>query len=668
MPDQRRRSGAEEPSDAELGMDRPISRRDFFDGASAAAAGAAAAAALAGCAPGERDWSVGPKRPVPAAEGTSYPPTMQGMRGSTEQALSIPHTIRDGRLGSVVDTGSVKALDEHYDLVVVGAGISGLAAARFFKDRHPEAKILLLDNHDDFGGHARRNEFTAEGRDQVLIGYGGTQSIDTPSIYSEAAMGLLTSLGIETERFEQFFDEGFYDRWQLAQEGDAVFLRAEEFDTDHLAVRSSEETPVAQWLKDAPLSQEARDQLTALMEEPEDWLPGLSGPEKQERLAQLTYADYIRDIAGMGDEVAAFMETITSDEWGVPASAWGALDAWGEGLPGFDGLGLDDSEPSPLNCFSLKRFWDYDDPYIFHFPDGNASVARLLVHSLIPESVPGSAKLDMESVVLAEFDYAQLDREEHDVRIRLQAPCTRIEHDGTPESAERVFVTYYRPGGLLRVTADRVVHAAWHVMGRYLLPEASGDQRRAFADGSKQPLLYCNVVVRNWQPWVELGVRHIRFTGGDWAVAQLDYPVSMGGYEHTRDPGEPVIVQMISAPTPAGKSLKQGAITARHAILKRSFESYERSIRQTLNRALGDGGFDAARDILAITVNRWGHGYAREYARPGDAFWPEGPTPAEIARTRIGRIAIANSDSGPNAYTDMAIDQAHRAIEELEGR
>src|SRR5690606_21140539 len=279
---------------------------------------------------------------------------------------------------------------------------------------------------------------------------------------------------------------------------------------------------------------------------------------------------------------------------------------------------------------------------------------------------PDADELDMEGVVLAEFDDSRLDEEGQDVRLRLQSPCTGLAHDGSPSSAERVFVTYHRDGGLHRVTAGHVVMAAWHVMGKYLMQELPSAQRRAMTDASKQPLVYANVVVRNWQPWVELGMRHIRFTGGDWAVAQLDYPVSMGGYEHPEDPSEPIIIQMISAPSPGDMSLRQGAVHARHELLRRPFESFERSIRQTLNRALGDGGFDAARDIEAITVNRWGPASAREYTRRWDSFWPNGPTPAEAARKRLGRITIANSDAAPNAYTDTAIDQAHRAVEELD--
>ncbi|CAM3700257.1 NAD(P)/FAD-dependent oxidoreductase [Nocardiopsis rhodophaea] len=662
---------AEEPrcpasSDRELGMDAKISRRDFFDGVAATAVAGAAVTALAGCTPGgDRPWAASPDRPVAVPDGADYPPELTGLRGNTQQALSIPHAIRDNRLGSVTNTTDVEDTGEHYDLVVVGAGISGLAAAYFYRKRNPDAKVLILDNHDEFGGHARRNEFRPEGRDQVLIGYGGTQAIDTPSVYSKEAKGLLNDLGIDLKKFETYFDQKFYDKFKLAEEGDTVFFRYEDFGRDHLAVRSKGMS-TEEWLADAPLTDEGRADLITLLDKPKDWMPGLSDDEKKTRLAEMTYTDYLRDVAGMGEEAVNFCRSLTSDEWAVPAADWSALDAWGDGYPGFDGLNLDDSAAHRLNSYSVQRFWGHEDPYIYHFPDGNASIARLLVHRLIPNAVPDRETLDMDSVVLAEFDYTELDKPDNDVRLRLASPCTNLKHDGRPESADRVFVTYYSTDGKLhRATATHVVMAAWHVMGQFLMTELPSTQRIAMKDASKQPLIYANVQVKNWQPWVELGMRHIRFSSGDWAVAQLDYPVSLGGYKHPQEPDEPILIQMIGVPSPEGLAPAKAAIAARHDILHIPFAGFERSIRQTLNRALGDGGFDAKRDIEAITVNRWGHGYAREYARPFDRFWPEGPTPAETARRRLGRIAIANSDAAPNAYTDTAIDEAHRAVGEL---
>ena len=101
-----------------------------------------------------------------------------------------------------------------------------------------------------------------------------------------------------------------------------------------------------------------------------------------------------------------------------------------------------------------------------------------------------------------------------------------------------------------------------------------------------------------------------------------------------------------------------------------TFETFERNIRDQLGRSLAGGGFDPARDITAITVNRWPHGYAYQYNSLFDDFWMKGgEQPCQVARKPFGRIAIANADAAAYSYTDAAIDQAHRAVQEaLSGR
>jgi spermidine dehydrogenase len=114
-------------------------------------------------------------------------------------------------------------------------------------------------------------------------------------------------------------------------------------------------------------------------------------------------------------------------------------------------------------------------------------------------------------------------------------------------------------------------------------------------------------------------------------------------------------------------SAREQAQAGRHYLTSVTFEDMEREIRDMLDRALSPYGFDAARDIEGITCNRWSHGYALEYMRPWDQFWPDGPLPIETARQGWGRIAIANSDSGAYAYAHSAMDQAARAVNELVG-
>src|SRR5262249_39871503 len=146
----------------------------------------------------------------------------------------------------------------------------------------------------------------------------------------------------------------------------------------------------------------------------------------------------------------------------------------------------------------------------------------------------------------------------------------------------------------------------------------------------------------------------------------LDLPVSVGSYRCAREPNEPVVVHMMKAACHPGLPAREQHRMGRMELYSTSFEDIERHIRDQFERILGPGGFDPARDIAAITVNRWPHGYAYEYNSLFDSFWLEGGvTPCEIARKPCGRIAIANSDAGAYAYTDEAMNQAYRAVGEL---
>ena len=142
----------------------------------------------------------------------------------------------------------------------------------------------------------------------------------------------------------------------------------------------------------------------------------------------------------------------------------------------------------------------------------------------------------------------------------------------------------------------------------------------------------------------------------------------MGGYTFADKPEDPMVLHLGKVPAPGGgASLRDQSLASRYWVQSQSFEDMERAVRDLLNRALGSAGFDAARDIEAITVNRWSHGYAYEYMRPWDEYWPDAKLPIEISRKGWGRLAIANSDAGAYAYAHSAIDQAARAVRELLG-
>jgi len=646
-------------SDEELGMNLRITRRDFLNGAALAIGTSLLPRSMMF---GSADGSEPQNHP-----GYS-PPKSTGLRGSHPGAFEVAHSLRDGtfwsQAGKAADTG------EHYDLVVVGGGISGLSAAYFFRQAAgSQAKLLVLENHDDFGGHAKRNEFNVGGR--TLLGFGGTFAIESTEPYTPAGKALIKDLGIEVSRFAQLHDTRLYSSLGLQP---AIFFNKENFGADRLVKNpfslwgDSDASPAARanlWKHfnaDAPLNDKPKADLKRLYSLSDDLLPGLTDTEKKTRLAKMSYADYLTSLVKADPQVIEVLRPIIHAWYGVGIEAVPAQDAWGIGLPGFDGLELAPS-PGPGMGRDAIRWNQEAKDYFFHFPDGNASVARLLVRNLIPAAIPGNTADD---VVTAQVDYSKLDQTNSHVRIRLNSTAVRVRHLGEVSTAKEVEVSYVEQGKLCTVRAAHCVLACWNSMIPYLSTELPDKQAQAMASAEKVPLVYTNVVIRNWESWVKLAVDSIYAPAGYFSYYSLDMPVSIGKYQCTKRPDEPIVIHMQRVPCAPGLPARVQHRTGRANLYATTFEVFERNIRELLLRSLGAGGFDAARDIAAITVNRWPHGYAYHYNSLYDSFWMDGgPLPCVIARQPHGRVAIANADSDAFAYTHVAIEQAHRAIDDL---
>jgi spermidine dehydrogenase len=652
-------------SDARLGMDRPITRRDFLHGlglgATAAAAAAAAsnpfsaAYAVSATAGGAADpaagTSFGARTDAEAAPGY-YPPRLTGLRGSHPGSFEDAHALRDGApVPEAEDTG------EEYDLIVVGGGISGLSAAHFYRAKTaPQSRILILDNHDDFGGHAKRNEFELQGRMHLLNG--GTLEIDSPRPYGPIADGLLRSLGVDTEQIAKRVEHPhFYERHGLYG---GVFFDEATFGADKLVVGLGHR-PLPELLAQAPLSARARAEIVQIETGLVDYLPGLSSDQKKQRLSRVSYEAFLRDVVQVEPAVLRFYHARTMGEWGVGTDAVSALDCWGFGMPGFQGMRLAKGSIARMG-FTPAGYADTGGSARLHFPDGNATIARLLVRKLLPDAIPGKDAFD---IVAARADYAALDRPEWPVRLRLNSIVVRVKHLGEAKAGTPVEVTYLRGGKAYKARARSAVLACYNMMIPYLCPELPAPQKAALHQLIKTPLVYTSVALSNWRAFAKLKLNSVYAPGGYHSYFHLNAHVNIGGYRSPNSPDEPILLHMVRTPCEPGLPELDQHRVGRAELLATPFTTFERNIREQLARTLSAGGFDPAEDITAITVNRWPHGYAPEYNPLFDPELPDEQRPHVIGRARFGNITIANSDSGGGAYTDVAIDQAHRAVMEL---
>jgi spermidine dehydrogenase len=639
---------SEQRQDRELGMQQKITRRDFLNGVSIAVG-----TSLLAANPLWLEAFGIPQSPfAPEKDPNYYPPARTGMRGSHDGSWEVAHGLRDGKEwpDSVAD-------EESYDLIVVGAGMSGLAAAYFYrKAAGANARTLLLDNHDDFGGHAKRNEFRAGER--LLLGYGGTQSIEAPAHYSKVAIGLLKELGIDVQRFYKYYDQKLFASMKL---GESTFFDKETFGVDRLVPEAGLHyfgpTFTAETAAQLPVAEAARRDILRLQDTTVDYLPGLNPEQKRAKLIKTSYKDFLLQYVKVHPDVVKVFQTAPHDLYGVGVDAVSAYDCGRYGYPGFKGITFpkrhreDDQEE--------------EEPYIFHFPDGNASIARMLVRSMVPGVLPGNT---MEDIVTARANYARLDDPTSRVRVRLNSTAIRAKHVGDPSTAKEVEVTYVRGGQAHRVRAAHCVLACYNMIVPYLCPEMSDKQKEALSYCVKIPLVYTNVQISNWKSFQKLGINGVYAPAAYFSNVTLDFPVSMGDYQFPSSPDEACLLHLLRTPCKPGLSCKDQYRAGRYELFSTQFETFERQVRDQLGRMLSPGGFDPARDIQAITVNRWPHGYAYEYNslfEPIDR--PASERPCVIGRQPFGRIHIANSDADGHAYTNIAIDQGHRAISEITG-
>jgi len=572
-----------------------------------------------------------------------YPPALTGLRGSHPGSNEHAHSRAwAGRS----DWGPTTKLPETYDLVVVGGGLSGLAAAYFFQQKHgKEKKVLILDNHDDFGGHAKRNEHTVNGNTRIT--YGGSQTLVKPNHADRIVLNLLKDIGVDLDRFKTAYDTGFFKKHNL---GSVTYFNKKVFGEDKVVkhpycnypnyVEGLKGTKLSneEAAKQAPISDRGKEQLLRVLN---GGLHVLKVPKRelQNYIDTHSYFDYLKNTLGVDDPGVLRMARHSGLDW---AST------------GTDLMSIGAAKICGALGFAPVAVYDEDNPYIHHFPDGNAGVARALVKKLIPDIAKGS---NAEELVLAKFNYAELDKSSKAVRIRLNSTVVNVKHGGDPKSSSDVFVSYINDNKSYQVNAKSVVMACYNMIIPHIVSGLPKNQAAALRLQEKSPMQYTSVGLRNWRAMKDMGIGLAMSPGNMHQAVLMDFPVTMGGYEYTKSPDDPCAIQMISCPygeTVGAPKLEQFR-EARYRMLALQFKDYEQEVRGHLSGMLPAGLFDFDRDVESISVNRWAHGYT--VGGPGNS--------TQIGRQPFGRIAIANADSAPGADAQVAMMMGYRAVNEL---
>ena len=621
-----------------------ITRRDFLNGVAFTAAAS---------------FSAFPARGLIAEvnvtdSNTPYPPGLTGMRGNHPGSFDAAHALawaNETPEKKVIDTG------EEYDLVIVGGGISGLAAACFFQQkRGRDQRILILENHDDFGGHAKRNEFESDGR--MLLGIGGAVNLESPEKYGPIIRDLFDSIGLDLKNLEDSMEPHSYLSSMNTPTG--MFLEN---------ATGQNKMVIGRWLRafggigdyvslinQLPLPESERSKIIQLASGDTDYLSGLSIGERAQYLSSTPYHEFLQDKVGLDHLTLPLFEALIRLLTGVGGDGLSANEAFQYGAPGMKSVGW------PWKPAEKVLIDEDDAPYhALLFPDGNSSVARLMVRHLIPAVSPGNHN-GIDDLVGARFKYDQLDSSDAPVRLRLNSTAI-----GARQQGDEVKVTYVEHGEPKQVRANHCILACFNSIIPRLCPELPEEQREALKYGVKVPFHWANVVLRVGAPFYEAGAEFFECPDSYFSVVTKSPATTFRDFRPPQGPGEPLVLFMMRSPTPGKEpdlSARDLFRQVRYEMLETPFSTYEGEIRRQLTAMFSAHGFDAERDIEAITVNRWAHGYAYNYLELDDGPFEDGKYPHEIGRRQFGRISIANSDSEARAFLDGAIESGWRAVKE----
>jgi len=574
--------------------------------------------------------------------------------GNTWAVLLAGHKIRDGvydRLPKeVVETG------EMYDCVIVGGGISGIAAALFFqRETGGKKTCLMLENHPIFGGEAKQNEFEVDGK--RFVGHQGSAIYQLQKPASFLAQ-FYSSIGMKTPKLS-------YQKWAGPQP--EMKLSQTPYDAAGMDVgqygywfgpKIGNKTgtwvmdPVRRKLEGAPIPAEARA----------EWVRFLTGADVSGKKFEHPKRE--------GDAVSRYLDSITMEQhymerFGMSRETVRTYLSPVEG--GGSGLG-----PDALSGFSdyafelLEPVPDENGGMDQMFPGGNTTIARLMLKSVIPAAMEGDASVD--GVTQHGVNFGSLDVAGAPVRMRLEATAVAVKHEGDAAKASSVSVVYEKGGKVYRVKARSVVMAGGSWTTKHIVKDLPEAQSEAYGQFYRSPCMMANVAVRNWRFMYKMGMSGCRWFGGTVGdYMEVRKLALVGGVEPTIGPDSPIVLTLKCLYTHPGLPTEEQGNRGRMEMLSIPFAEYEKRIRQQFTELFAGAGFDADRDIAGIILNRWGHAYLSP--QPGFFFGKDGKeAPREVLRKApFGRIAFANTDLAGAMDHRFSILEAKRAVRQVVG-
>lgn len=563
--------------------------------------------------------------------------------------LTAGHKMRDRAwTANPIDTG------ESYDCVIVGGGISGLAAALFFRRiAGPNASVLVIENHPIFGGEAKQNEFEVDGK--RIVGHQGS------AIYfAQYPLSFLErfydSIGLHSPRLEYQNPAGPIANWKLSRTPyDSAGLGNGQYGFWFGAKFGQKD---GMWLLDDGGNQFERAPVTSPhQKELQRWFSGKAAEEAKWERPKYD-----------GDAASRALDAITLEEhyiqhYGMTREFCREFLSPVEG--GGSGLGPD--ALSAYNDFAFEFLYPYDDksgePSVQMFPGGNTTIARLMTKTLLPDAIEGPATADGVTRGSVKFD--ALDVNGAKARLRLSSTAVSVTHDGDPSKASTLSISYARDGKVYRVKARSAVMAGGSWTTKHVCQDLGAAQREAYAQFYRSPCMMANVAVRNWHFLHKMGISGCRWFEGIGNYVDVVRSSLVGDVEPTITPDSPIVLALKVLYARPGLSTEEQGHRGRAEMLTTSYREYDERIRNQFDLMFRGAGFDAKRDIAGIVLNRWGHAYCSP--QPGFFFGQNGkPAPREVLRSApFGRIAFANTDLAGAMDHRFSILEAHRAINQL---